>query len=219
MTPPEPAPPLRSDLFFTAPEALPKGRHGLDRGEVIAHQRERLLIAVTELLAELGYRAMGVRDIATRAGVSQAGFYACFADKDEAVFTAYERCMTVLAERILTVMAEPASWEQVADAVVRTYLRTLQEDLVVARAYIVEIDALGEPARRRRRESLDALAALLKHERDRRWPGAEDVPLIAYRSGIYAVRQVASDRIDDEPEPDLAVLADELVPSLVKMLA
>lgn len=42
------------------------------------------------------------------------------------------------------------------------YLGTLQADLVVARAYQVEIDALGAEARTRRRESLNLFAAFLQ---------------------------------------------------------
>ena len=41
-------------------------------------------------------------------------------------------------------------------ALLGAYLGTLQQDLVVARAYQVEIDALGPPARARRRDALSS---------------------------------------------------------------
>ena len=52
------------------------------------------------------------------------------------------------------------------------YLGTLQADLVVARAYQVEIDALGAEARTRRRDSLNLFAAFLQEVTARVAPGA-----------------------------------------------
>ena len=51
-------PRVRDGVFFTLPEALPRGRHKLTREQVTDAQRERLLAAVTELLAGRGYRRL-----------------------------------------------------------------------------------------------------------------------------------------------------------------
>ncbi len=45
---------VRDGVFFTLPDALPRGRHQLTRGQVTDAQRARLLVAVTELLAARG---------------------------------------------------------------------------------------------------------------------------------------------------------------------
>ncbi len=42
---------VKEGVYFSLPEALPRGRHNLSREHVIAAQRERMLIAATELLA------------------------------------------------------------------------------------------------------------------------------------------------------------------------
>jgi hypothetical protein len=39
---------------------------------------------------------------------------------------------------------------------------------------------------------------------------AEDLPPSAYTGVVYAVRQLASDALDHEPEPDLVKLGEEL---------
>ncbi len=65
---------VHDGLFFTLPDVLPHGRHKLTREQITQAQRERLLAAVTELLAARGYRGFGVGDIATRAGVSFGTF-------------------------------------------------------------------------------------------------------------------------------------------------
>ena len=59
---------MQSDerVLARCPEALPRGRHQLTREQVRDAQRERLLAAVTELLAARGYRGFGVGDIASR---------------------------------------------------------------------------------------------------------------------------------------------------------
>ncbi|WP_370247378.1 TetR/AcrR family transcriptional regulator [Nocardioides sp.] len=196
--------------FFHVPAALPRGRHGLSREEVLAAQRERAMIAVTELLAAHGVDGIGVRDVAKRAGLSLSAFYAIFADKQECVFAAYDRFIGVLLTRLVEVRAEGRSWEEYVHDVVAAYFDTLAADLVVARAFQVAMDALGAPARARRRESLTAMADLLqaKH-RDWDADAAAALPASAYLAGVYGVRQLASDTLDDPAGRPLAEIAAE----------
>jgi hypothetical protein len=96
---------------------------------------------------------------------------------------------------------------------VGAYLETLQQDVVVARAYQVEIDALGPPARERRRQSLAPFAAYIRerHTRERvNGPAPDALPWVAYLGIVYAVRQLASDALDATPEPDLVKLGEDL---------
>ena len=212
-------PTVHDGVFFTAPDALPRGRHQLRRDEVLAAQRERLMIAVTELMAASGYRSLGVREISGRAQVSRAAFYQCFADKDECFYAAYERFIAVLVDRLVAALGAASDWEETLRGVVETYLSTLQSDLVVARAFQVEMDALGRPARQRRRDALVGLATLLKAERDRLFPGAEAVPDSAYVGSVYALRQLASDALDASPTPDLLALSAETSAWVARLLA
>jgi len=212
--------PVREGVFFTTPPALPKGRHGLDHREVLESQRERLMIAATELLAADGYRSLGVRDVSTRAHVSQPAFYECFVDKDACVFAAYDRFMTVLTRRLLTAVAEPAAWDRVVAHVVLAYARALCDDTVVARAFLLELEGLGRPARERRRSAIHGLAMILRDERVRHWPDARDVPLSAYAAAVYAMRQLTADQLDEPgAEGRLPGLAEALVPTIATMLA
>ena len=94
-------------VFFTVPETLPRGRHKLSPEQVSDAQSERMLAAVTELLAARGYRGFGVGEIATRAGVSLEAFYKCFAGKDACIFAGYDRFIDVLLRRIAAVDARP----------------------------------------------------------------------------------------------------------------
>jgi len=206
----ESPPSVTDGVFFSDPGPLPRGRHGLTREQVQAGQRERLLIAVTELLAAHGYRGFGPGEIASRAGVSLAAFYDCFENKEACVFAGYDRFIEVLLTRMAALDETGKDRRTLAKEIVDIYLGTLGSDLVVARAYQVEIDALGPPARERRRNALNAFAAYFRELSDRASPDGRLLPWTAFVGVVYAARQLASDALDAETEPDLAALGEDL---------
>lgn len=209
-----PIAPVRDGVFFTLPPPLPRGRHKLPREQVTGAQRERLLAAMTELLAAYGYRGFGPGDVAKRAGVSLAAFYECFENKDACVFAGYDRFIEVLLTRMTAVeTAENDRAVLVKVVALETYLETLRSDLVVARAFQVEIDALGPEARRRRRDSLKLFATFIRDLVARASPDGRpppELPWTAYIGVVYAARQLAVDALDEAPEPDLAALGEDV---------
>jgi AcrR family transcriptional regulator len=206
----ESTPAVTDGVFFSDPGPLPRGRHDMSREEVRAAQRDRLLIAVTELLAAHGYRGFGPGEIASRAGVSLAAFYELFENKEACVFAGYDRFIEVLLTRMAALDEARKERATLAKEIIGTYLETLGSDPVVARAYQVEIDALGPPARDRRRNALNAFAAYFRELSERVSPGARELPLSAFVGAIYAARQLASDALDAEDLPDLKALAADL---------
>lgn len=213
-------PQVRDGVFFTLPAALPRGRHNLKPEQVAGMQRERLLAAVTELLAAHGYRGFGASDIAKRAGVSLEAFYGCFTNKDECVFAGYDRFIQVLLTRMTQLRVQGVERTAIVRGIIRSYLDTLQSDLVVARAYQVEIDALGAPARERRRHSLTRFAEFLQAAVEQSAPRRKPAPELtgsAYLGVVYAVRQLVSDALDNEAEPRLSLLSDNAEPWLIDL--
>ena len=204
---------MQDGVFFTLPEALPRGRHKLSREQVGEAQRERVLAAVTELLAAHGYRGFGVGDVASRAGISLGTFYRCFESKDACVFAGYDRFIEVLLTRMAAAEIPGDDRTALAAALIGAYLDTLQQDLVVARAYQVEIDSLGPEARARRRDALVLFATYIRDRVAETSPGGrapEELPWTAYIGVVYAARQLASDALDTAPEPDLPALGADL---------
>ncbi|MET9485266.1 MULTISPECIES: TetR/AcrR family transcriptional regulator [unclassified Nocardia] len=205
----EELPRITEGVFFTTPERLPRGPHTLGREQVLQAQRERLIIAFTELVAARGYPAVSVGDIATRSGVSRTAFYDCFDSKEACADAAYERFIThLLAE--LGRRLDGSELDREVTAVLHAYFATLQQDLVVAKAFQLEMDAAGPIARARRRGALLRFAELIRYEQMRLADTDPtintDLPIQAYLAAVYAVRQLVSDALDREPAPDLVGL-------------
>jgi hypothetical protein len=79
-----------------------------------------------------------------------------------------------------------------------------------ARAYEVEIDELGPPARARRRDALTLFATYIGDRLERSEAPGPELPWAAYTRVVYAARQLASDALDAAPEPDLRALGSDL---------
>lgn len=198
-------------VFFHRPAPLPRGKHGIAREEVRAAQRERIMIAATELLAAHGHKGTSAREVCVRAGVSLTAYYEQFTDREAAVFAAYDRFIDVLLNRLVAVDGDGRTWQEYVEAVMAAYFDALSTDLVVARAFQVELDGFGRPARERRRNALGGLADMLREKHRAGYPAAAArIPEMAYLTGVYGVRQLASDALDRAESPtDLeAVRAD-----------
>ena len=201
---------IADGVFFVVPAEFRRRGNDLRRAEVRMAQRERMLIAVTELVAQHGYRGVGIRDIVKQAKVSLATFYECFADKDVCYFAAYDRFIAVLLDRLVAALDHGSEWEDRVRLVVRSYLEALDADPVAARAFEVELDALGRPARERRRRANQGMGGLVQAMREETWPGHPALVESAYVGVVCAVQQLASDALDGGYEGSLADMTEEI---------
>lgn len=79
---------------------------GLPREAVAEDQRARLLGAMVELVAERGYGAVTVRDLAHAAGVSKASFYAMFSGKEDCFLSTCEAVISRARQRVVDERSE-----------------------------------------------------------------------------------------------------------------
>src|SRR5215510_7200104 len=93
-------------------EQLPRGRHRLSRAEVVASQRQRMLLAIAAAMADKGYAGTSVADVIARAGVSRETFYQQFSSKLDCFMSAFDAAGEVLLARL----DETAGGEDDADA-------------------------------------------------------------------------------------------------------
>jgi AcrR family transcriptional regulator len=126
------------------------------------HRRGRILWALASCMAEKGYQATTIADIAREARVSKTVVYAHFRDKQQVMLELYSRA----TDRVLETVDEARRKAQDADlpwrdrlrAVVAAYLQTLSAGPAVAWAAMIEVQAAGRPALARRREVIDRYA-------------------------------------------------------------
>jgi len=145
--------------------ALPRGPHRLSRDEVVASQRERLLAAMTEAVAEKGYANTVVADVVARSGVSRATFYEQFRDKEDCFRAAYEShaelLATVMAVGLEQLRRSDESPIEKLDRALGLYLAALANSPALARVFLVEVYAAGPELIEQRRRSLELFVDLV----------------------------------------------------------
>jgi AcrR family transcriptional regulator len=172
------------------------------------------MAALAELLAEGGYGALTIGELARRASVSRGAFYEHFADKEACLLAAYDHFATTLLTTMTAELTDETPWDVFVDRTLDGYLRTLERDPVAARAFIVEMDAAGATARRRRRDGVHAIATMLgqRHAAIRaRNPALGELPERVFLGLALGVRELVREALEDEPSPRLSELTPELV--------
>lgn len=137
----------------SATRRLPRGRHGLPRETVVAAQRDRILLAMAEAMAENGYVGTPVAAVIKRAGVSRETFYEQFRSKEDCFEAAYERAVELMLTGILAVTGAEHEGETAIERVERVlgaYLDALAAEPAYARVFLVEVFAAGPDAIARR---------------------------------------------------------------------
>jgi AcrR family transcriptional regulator len=146
------------------PGRLPRGRHGLSRETVTSSQRSRLEAAVVAVTAAKGYEATTVADVLEEAGVGRETFYELFDDKRDCMLAAHAKLVDELEARVRVaylggIDSEP--WPERVRGAVATALDFFAERPPVARFMLVELFAVGTPARERFQEGFNRFIALL----------------------------------------------------------
>jgi AcrR family transcriptional regulator len=202
----DPALPLSGERLAGQP--LPKGRHGLSRAFIASNQRERLLDAIANVVAEKGYAATRVADITEYAGVSRKTFYEQFTDKEDCFLAAYDAITALLMDRMARGLAAvaAASWEVQVSALLGEFLRFLAAEPAFARMCIVEVLGSGPRGLARRDAAIEAFFPIVDHL-PRQQPGAEQwlsqLTPVFVTGGILEVVYAAIRRGETESLPDL----------------
>ncbi len=195
-----------SSSIFKSPTQLPHGPHRLSRDTVVESQRTRLMAAAADAVADLGYGRATIAEITKRAGVSPKSFYEHFSDKLDCYLAGYDVLVTTLIEQIGTGLEEGTDWPRFVEKTLAAYLGTMDANRAVARAYLIEIEAAGPPARRRRRDAYARFAALFKtrHEQAQtRDPRLGRLPDRVYLALVHGVRDLVADELDASESPRL----------------
>jgi AcrR family transcriptional regulator len=185
-----------------------------------ADHRDRLVVAMAELLAEQGYASLTVTDVVARARVSKRTFYQHFSDREECLLATYR----VVAEGPLHMIAQAAEHaagtglslrEEIA-SVTGAYLAAMAEHPLLTRAMLTEPGSTGPAGRRARREVMrrfaDQLVALAAGVGGRSGAGPLPPALAqALVGGINELVLAAVEAADREGEVAPADIAEEIL--------
>jgi AcrR family transcriptional regulator len=204
----EPAAPLPLSGGASTAQQLPKGRHGLSRAFIASNQRERLLDAIANVVAEKGYAATRVADITEYAGVSRKTFYELFTDKEDCFLAAYDAIAALLMDRMARGLAAVAQepWETQVSALLGEFLRFLAAEPAFARMCIVEVLGSGPRGLAKRDATIEAFFPVVD-QIPRSQPGADKylstLTPVFVTGGILEVVYAAIRRGDTARLPEL----------------
>ncbi len=193
------------------PERLPRGRHGLPRRFIVHNQRERMLLAVAEAVAEQGYAATTVADIIARARLSRRTFYEHFADKEECFLAAYDTVVEQLLAAVGQAYEQGDGWTQKVHDGLETFLAYLAAEPAFARMCIVEVVAAGPEARSRRDAAMRVFVDFLEPGRAEAPKGVE-APALASEIVVGGIYEIIYSRLQRDAANELI----EMLPDLLR---
>jgi AcrR family transcriptional regulator len=177
---------------------LPSGRHDLSREQVASSQRERILDATAEIVAEKGLAALTIPEIASRANVSHETFYEMFPTKMAAFLGAQKIGMEgALSGGVEAWEAQMPDWPRAIDAGLRGVVGWLVEEPAFARLTFVDAFGASPETIALRDELLRAFAERFLPGYDYAPEGAK-VPEIAAEAVVGGCWQVIHHYIDND---------------------
>lgn len=200
---------------------LPRGPHKLPRERVLASQRERILAAMLDRVAEKGYAATTVSDVVAMARVSRNAFYGLFRDKEDCYLAACDETWRVL-QGSLYALASEGSWVDTVREGIRVYLEFWQDQPRFAYAYLIELPVAGRRAQEQRDRAhadatrmWEALAALAR----RQHPELPPLPALTARVMAAGITEVVAQEIRAGRVDRLVDLEPELTAFVTRTLA
>lgn len=181
--------------------------------------RERILIAMAELVAKRGYPGTTVEHIAARAGIASQTFHEYFDDREECLLACFDLAEAQSRRIIAEAVAEQDDWPAKVRAGISVFLEYIAANPALARTCLVESITAGAAGSARydraQRRAAPAFAAGRSIRRDRPRP-PDDALERSVISGIaWMIHQrLLGNEADSIPAMLPAVLEYALVPYL-----
>jgi len=180
---------------------LPPGRHLIPRDFVSQNQRERMLLATAELVAERGYQKTTIELIAKTARVALVTFYEHFANKEECFLAAFDENVAAAGEVFAELLDPEQPWVDQISTGLEVLLEMVVGEPARARLCIVEAQAAGTESLARYQSMLERAAPKLREGRELN-PRAERLPdglEVAIAGGLMWLihQRLVSGQVDD----------------------
>jgi len=200
------------ELLANSSGKFPSGVRKLPADLIRAIQRERLIVAMLNAAADLGYLETNVQDVIDRAGVSRPTFYEHFSNKEDCFLAAFDTSAERLRKKVDIAARKGGDvWRDRVRFSLEALLRFASREPDTARTMVVEARAASATAVRRRVELMDDFARCLESQALELLPdGRSQTPLTA--SGIVGgVESLLYSRLCKQEYDRL----EELLPSLM----
>ncbi len=180
---------------------LPPGRHLIPRDFVSQNQRERMLLATAELVAERGYQKTTIELISKTARVALVTFYEHFANKEECFLAAFDESVAAAAQVFAELVDPELPWADQVATGLEVFLEMVVTEQARAKLCIVEAQAAGAESLARYQAMLESAAPKLREGRElnpraARLPDGLEVAIVG--GLVWLVHQrLLADRVDD----------------------
>jgi AcrR family transcriptional regulator len=187
-----------------AGDVLPQGREtstgrGGRTGEL---QRERILAAAAEAIAEGGYAAMSIVAVTTRARVSRGTFYALFSDCEDCFLAVFDEAAGRIAAAVGPAYERERCWRDGIRAGLSSLLECIGDEPELGTLVFVEALGAGPRVLERRAQWLATLIDAVDQGRSEAGKGRV-IPRLSAEGVVGAVLSVLHARLlaRDRPEP------------------
>jgi AcrR family transcriptional regulator len=153
------------DLLANSSGKFPSGVRKFPADLIRAIQRERLIVAMLNAAAELGYLETNVQDVIDRAGVSRPTFYEHFSNKEDCFLAAFDTSAERLRKKVDAAVRKGGDvWRDRVRLGLEALLRFVSREPDTARTMVVEARAASAAAVKRRVELMDEFARCLDNQ-------------------------------------------------------
>jgi len=153
------------ELLANSSGRFPSGVRRLPPELIRAIQRERLIVAMLNAAADLGYLETNVQDVIDRAGVSRPTFYEHFSNKEDCFLAAFDTSAERLRKKVDSAARRGGDvWRDRIRYSLEAVLGFASREPDTARTMVVEARAASADAVRRRVELMDEFARCLESQ-------------------------------------------------------
>jgi len=200
------------ELLANSSGKFPAGVRKLPSDLVRAIQRERLIVAMLNAAADLGYLETNVQDVIDRAGVSRPTFYEHFSNKEDCFLAAFDTSATRLQKKIDAASRKGGEvWRDRVRYGLEALLRFVEREPDTARTLVVEARAASAPAVRRRVELLDEFAHCLHSQAEKLLPAEESHTDVTASGIVGGVESILYSRLCKQELSQLELLLPSLM--------
>ena len=147
---------------------------------------ERILQALATVVAEKGYPAMTVGDVAARASISLSTFYANFADKEDAMLAAIDSGSSQMLATTLPAFRRAPDWSHAVHGALAAMLAFCAAEPAYTRLGAVDVYAAGGRALEQRDQVMKGMEMLLAPGYEHQ-PDASPIAAEAIGGAIYSM--------------------------------